>query len=47
MCMSGPSIPAAPAPIPQIQQHYAQFGDKLPDALDAQLGHLAAALLNG
>ena len=33
--------------IPQIQQHYAQFGDKLPDALDAQLGHLAAALLNG
>ena len=35
------------AAIPQIEQHFAQFGDKLPDALDAQLGHLAAALLNG
>jgi phosphoenolpyruvate carboxykinase (GTP) len=30
--------------IPQIEQHYAQFGDTLPGELTAQLGKLAASL---
>jgi phosphoenolpyruvate carboxykinase (GTP) len=32
------------AAIPQIEQHFAQFGEKLPAALPAQLQQLAAAL---
>jgi phosphoenolpyruvate carboxykinase (GTP) len=30
--------------LPQIKQHYAEFGDKLPDALRAQLAALAQRL---
>jgi phosphoenolpyruvate carboxykinase (GTP) len=30
--------------IPQIEQHYAQFGDNLPGALATQLSQLAASL---
>ncbi|MFM7685535.1 MAG: phosphoenolpyruvate carboxykinase domain-containing protein, partial [Actinomycetota bacterium] len=32
------------AAIPQIEAHFAQFGEKLPSALTAQLQQLAAAL---